>query len=136
MDGSEEKADIGYHFGIDKDGNIYQGRPIDVQGAHGDDANTGKIGIVLLADLDTEDKGLNFFEKIFETSDGDVTPKMKEALVNLVGYLNDEYGIDFLGGHKDINCERFCPGDLIQPTLQEMRESMCMEVPPASTGND
>ena len=37
-------SDIGYHFVIDKAGNIYQGRPETVMGAHTSGANTGNIG--------------------------------------------------------------------------------------------
>ena len=41
-------SDIGYHFVIDKAGNIYQGRPETVIGAHTGGSNTGNIGACLL----------------------------------------------------------------------------------------
>ena len=100
----KEKADIGYHFAIDKDGKIYEGRPIKIKGAHVNLANTGKIGIVLLADLDTKTS--------YDYTGNDVmTPEMFQALVNLVAYLNVQYGIDYLGGHRDVNGDRLCPGE-------------------------
>ena len=40
--------DIGYHFLIDRAGNIYQGRPETVIGAHVGGENTGNIGVCLL----------------------------------------------------------------------------------------
>jgi len=45
-------ADIGYHFLIDPEGRIYEGRPVTVQGAHaGGSANQGNIGIALIGDF-------------------------------------------------------------------------------------
>ena len=82
MDGTLKAADIGYHFAIDKYGKIYEGRPINIAGSHVKSANTGKIGIVLLADLDTEDKGV-----FLDFSDGYVTKEMRESLYRLSIYL-------------------------------------------------
>ena len=41
-------SDIGYHFLVDLSGNIYQGRPEIVIGAHVGGANTGNIGVCML----------------------------------------------------------------------------------------
>ena len=38
-------CDIGYHFVIDRDGTIYEGRPLNQRGAHVGGHNTGNIGI-------------------------------------------------------------------------------------------
>lgn len=44
-------ADIGYHFLLDRRGNVWQGRPLRYQGAHaGGSANRGNIGVVVLGD--------------------------------------------------------------------------------------
>ncbi|MCG8328388.1 MAG: N-acetylmuramoyl-L-alanine amidase [Chitinophagales bacterium] len=136
MDGASKKADIGYHFAIGKGGEIYEGRPIDVKGAHVNLANTGKIDIVLLADLDTEDQGLNFIEKLFETSDGELTPEMGSSLITLLSYLVNEYDIQELGGHNEVNCERYCPGNLIEERLQELRDRYGLDTPIGETGNN
>ncbi len=116
------KADIGYHFAIDKEGNIYEGRPIDIKGAHVDKANTGRIGIVLLADLDTEDECLNFFQDAMELEDGELNSEMEISLLLLIDDLNQKYGIEYLNGHGEINCGRACPGDLVEVKLDEWRE--------------
>jgi hypothetical protein len=46
-------ADIGYHFLIDPAGRVFEGRPIDVQGAHAGNkaTNRGNIGICLLGNF-------------------------------------------------------------------------------------
>ena len=121
MDGSAEKADIGYHFGIDKDGKIYEGRPIDVKGAHVSKANTGKIGIVLLGDFDTTDAGV-----LFDTSDDNLTSDMQTSLTALIGYLMKKYNLKKVGSHKNVNCDRNCPGDEGQEaTNKARRENNC-----------
>ncbi len=117
MDGALNAADIGYHFAIDRYGKIYEGRPIDIVGSHVKSANTGKIGIVLLADLDTEDKGI-----LFDFSDGYVTKEMRESLYRLSIYLIKEYEIEYLGSHKEIINERNCAGNLGQTEVECLRK--------------
>ena len=132
----DPKADIGYHFGIDKDGVIYEGRSIDVKGAHVDKANTGKIGIVLLGDFDSEDSGLNIFQQLFELSDDNLTPEMMESLKELIGYLIEEYGIEYIGGHNEVNCDRNCPGKEGSDAVKEIRDETNTSTPVGETGND
>lgn len=45
-------ADIAYHFLIDKDGKIYEGRPLGFKGSHTELDNTGNVGIVLNGDFE------------------------------------------------------------------------------------
>ena len=47
-------CDIGYHFLISRDGQIWEGRPINLLGAHTAGANTNNIGIALLGTFETE----------------------------------------------------------------------------------
>jgi len=48
-------ADIGYHYLIDREGRIWEGRNINFQGAHArGDNNIGNIGIALLGNFDIE----------------------------------------------------------------------------------
>lgn len=44
-------ADIGYHFAIDPQGNIWETRPINLQGAHVSDNNEQNIGVVALGNF-------------------------------------------------------------------------------------
>jgi len=132
----KKKADIGYHFGIDKDGNIFEGRSLDIKGAHVNKANTGKIGVVLLGDFDTKDSGLPFYKGIFEVSDDEMTDAMREALSVLVAHLVEEYEIDTVGGHNEVNCERHCPGDLGEEEVERVRKETGTDPPIGVTGND
>lgn len=45
---------IGYHFFIDKDGNVYRGRPIDTVGAHAGGYNLDSIGICFEGNFENE----------------------------------------------------------------------------------
>jgi hypothetical protein len=49
--------DIGYHYGIDCDGKIYEGRDIRFKGSSVLEYNTGVIGVVLLNNLTTSEEG-------------------------------------------------------------------------------
>jgi RHS repeat-associated protein len=117
------KADIGYHFAIDKDGKIYEGRPLNIKGAHVDKANTGVIGIVLLGDFQPNTD----LYYIFGIPDkGSVlTREMKNSLIILTTYLNIQYKIENgIGGHGDLNCgHTLCPGATVNsfiPALQKI----------------
>ncbi|MDY3315915.1 N-acetylmuramoyl-L-alanine amidase [Riemerella anatipestifer] len=123
-------ADIPYHFAIDNKGNIYEGRPINVKGAHVKGANTGNIGIVLMSDLDTENSGLSFFESALETYNGNggASYKMRTSLTSLISYLKDEYSINYLEGHKEkAKDPRNCPGDGGMKMVEYLRKKLNMK---------
>ncbi|MDR2572088.1 MAG: peptidoglycan recognition protein family protein [Oscillospiraceae bacterium] len=91
---------IGYHFIIDAKGNIYEGRPLEMKGAH-IMPNTGRIGIALIGN----------FEKSNPT-----TAQMQSTLL-LTGILTTYYTIDNIGGHRDLATGTVCPGDNFYSTL-------------------
>ena len=47
-------ADVAYHFMIAADGTIYEGRQINIRGAHVQGFNTGSVGIVLMGNFNDE----------------------------------------------------------------------------------
>lgn len=113
-------GDIGYNFLIDRQGNIYEGRKggDGVVGVHAGDYNYGSIGIALLGDYRT----------------AKMTPAMKEALVSLMAWQADRFGIHPLEsshfihrvfphivGHRDL-CPTVCPGDNVYRLLPELRQ--------------
>jgi hypothetical protein len=113
-------GDIGYNFLIDREGNIYEGRKggDGVVGIHAGDYNYGSIGIALLGDYRS----------------AEMTPAMKEALVSLMAWEADRYGIHPLEssyfvhrvfphivGHRDL-WTTVCPGDKVYKALPELRE--------------
>ena len=122
------KADIGYHFAVDKYGIIYEGRPINIKGAHVDKANTSKIGIVLLADLSSDNAGMGIIKKKIEEYNGDdyLTDKMELSLLRLCVYLDKEFGTDKVGGHMEIattsnSDERYWPGNITMAKMNYWR---------------
>lgn len=53
--GSRGWADIGYHFLIDPEGRVFEGRALTVQGAHvGGDSNQGNLGIALIGSFESK----------------------------------------------------------------------------------
>ena len=125
-------ADIPYHFAIDSKGNIYEGRPINIKGAHVKGGNTGNIGIVLMSDLDTENRGLGLVSSIIEnfSGNGGASTEMRQSVTNLVSYLNGKYGIQYLGGHKEkANDPRNCPGDGGMKIVDYLRNKLHMLSP-------
>ncbi|MDH4207599.1 MAG: N-acetylmuramoyl-L-alanine amidase, partial [Anaerolineae bacterium] len=113
-------GDVGYNFLIDEQGNIYEGRKggDGTVGIHAGDYNYGSIGIALLGDYRTVE----------------MTPAMKEALVALMSWEADRFGInpiqssyfvhrDFpnIVGHRDL-WTTVCPGDKVYQALPEVRK--------------
>ncbi|KMQ50392.1 putative insecticidal toxin protein [Chitinispirillum alkaliphilum] len=118
-------ADIPYHFAIDTSGNVYEARPIDILGSHVARANTGRIGVVLMTDLDTE--WLNVFE--FFRGDGKLTNNMETSLLNLVIELKDKFDIDTLGGHSELLKGYRCPGNVGLGAVKRVRDSLKLYQP-------
>lgn len=98
-------ADIGYHFIIDGLGHIYEGRPLNVRGAHTGGHNTGYIGICLMGN----------FERI---------PPIQaqwDTLTQLLLTLKSQYTLTHLGGHRDYQPGiTVCPGKRLHPHLPQL----------------
>lgn len=84
---------IGYHYFIDKSGNIYEGRPEGAIGAHAYKNNQNTLGICLEG---------NFEEELI----GD---EQYKALIELLKYLVLKYPINNIEGHNDVS-DTLCPG--------------------------
>lgn len=131
-------ATVGYHYAVACDGTIYEARDIRYKGEHVAKANTGKIGIVLLADLSPRGeawtKGPSAWKKMRDQTvlDGlqefvgqardaldisvDTAPwQQMEALTSLCQTLKLFFPIVDLGGHRDYvisdDENRACPGE-------------------------
>lgn len=93
-------ADIGYHFLIDRDGAVAEGRPIERTGAHVKGHNTGTIGISLFGG-----HGGNKDDAF----DDNFTEDQGAALRTLVAHLQAEYGPGLkLSGHHEY-ANKACP---------------------------
>ena len=110
-------SDIGYHFVVDKAGNIYQGRPETVIGAHVLDNNTGNIGVCVLGCYHPP-----------ELYCGDwLTDATTNSLVALYGWISGEYNYDpnVLKGHRDYPYNyTSCPGNNVYEKLSWFRDEI------------
>ena len=84
---------IGYHFFVRKDGTIHRGREENAVGAHAYGYNSISIGICAEGNYDVEQ----------------MPEAQKNAIIELVTYLKNKYGITDVKKHKDLNNTR-CPG--------------------------
>jgi hypothetical protein len=101
--------DIGYHFLIDRLGNILEGRPLQTLGAHTLSNNEGNVGIALLG--------------TYHAPRNDAATPAQLAAVGALGrFLVKRFGLDpvSLKGHRDYK-QTDCPGDLAYPKLAELR---------------
>jgi N-acetylmuramoyl-L-alanine amidase/Bacterial SH3 domain len=123
-------ADIGYHYAINLKGQVLEGRPIEVRGNHIDAGNTGVIGIVFLADLN-EDRP-DSFPWIDGNGNDALGKEMEASMVQLVHFLRGKYpNINFLGGHKEFNSKRSCPGNIPMAKMDGWRMSTSLQKPKA-----
>jgi len=93
-------SDIGYHYLIDRDGSITEGRPIERAGAHAKGHNKTSVGISLWGGHggSQDDK----FEENF-------TPEQDRALRRLIAQLRMEYpAIATIMGHNEVS-PKMCP---------------------------
>lgn len=108
-------SDIGYHFVVDKAGNIYQGRPETVLGAHAGGHNTGNTGVCVLGCYHPPEPLC--FDKFTDDS--------QDTLVVLYAWLGQAYTIDpmVLLGHRDYSGQNTsCPGNNVWEYLPAIRE--------------
>jgi len=107
-------GDIGYHFIIDSNGRIWEGRPLKFQGAHAGNngANKGNIGVVLMGNFDIQ------------------RPKVAQlnSLRALLTYLMDKYDVPVsnLYTHREVYKmyglgTTDCPGRYLQKEVDSMR---------------
>ena len=84
---------IGYHFFVDKNGHIYEGRPLDTIGAHCSGHNQSTIGICAEGQIETET----------------MTASQKKAIAELLNYVQGVYPKAVIVGHRELK-PTACPG--------------------------
>lgn len=94
--------DIGYHFVIGLDGELYEGRPIEQTGAHTKGHNFDSIGIAYVGGVEAEKKDGKWIPKDTRTLE------QKEALDDLLCYLKILYANAVVYGHNDFS-NKACP---------------------------
>jgi hypothetical protein len=102
-------ADIGYHFLIDPEGGVWEGRPLSRQGAHAGSpsTNTGNIGVCLLGNFEL----------------GPVPPRQVEALLDVLDSLTSWFGLspDAVQPHNYFKSSTLCPGEQLKPIVASYR---------------
>lgn len=101
-------AAIGYHYLIGKDGRVYEGRPVQFQGAHVSGENDHNLGISVMGD--------------FQRS----LPSPRQLAV-VEAFLNDsrarfKIGKNRVFGHRDLNAS-ICPGNALYGWLKGYKRS-------------
>ncbi len=101
-------ADIGYHFVVDRAGRVWEGRPLQYQGAHVSNNNSNNLGIMVLGNFDRQ------------------TPSgaQLDALQIAVRSLRRQYRIStrHIYTHQEFN-PTSCPGRELQPRVSSMRSN-------------
>ena len=143
--------DAGYHYAVSCQGEIYEARDIRFIGEHVDKGNTGKIGVVFLANFvkageayDQEYKNLSFFDKLKKLKDiatdqvvaghDEPTPPQIRAVEILCGTLKNFFNITNLGGHREYQMlssgkGRACPGNLGMEVVKLLRARLALSSP-------
>jgi len=101
--------DIGYHYLIGSQGNIYEGRPVDVVGAHVGGYNTGNVGIAVIGNYQNED----------------INQRQQRGIEELGAWLCSNYSISpqRIYGHRDFS-STVCPGDYLYDRLPDIRSNI------------
>jgi hypothetical protein len=101
-------ADIGYHFAIDPQGVVWQGRELRWQGAHVGGANEGNVGVMLLGNFEEQGPSLS----------------QVASLQRMVVTLQQRFRVPRSGvrTHREWpSASTECPGRLLQARVQDLR---------------
>lgn len=117
--------DIGYHYVIDLDGTVEQGRPIEQAGAHCTGHNAHSIGICYIGGAYWRD-GVNAKGKPIKGKDGKAVliPKdtrtilQRMAMKELVAQLREQFPHATVHGHREF-ANKACPCFDIQAEFEE-----------------
>lgn len=132
--------DIGYHYAIDCQGNLYEGRDIRFKGEHLRNVNTGVIGIVMLQNLSEPDEGddaVALFKSILDgmgiNQQPDIPPVQQVALEKFINVLREFFKITSLGGHKEFPHQagdgKICPGRAGLKFVKQIRSTLAIAAP-------
>lgn len=102
-------SDIGYHYVIQLDGTISQGRPINKQGAHVRGHNKDSVGICYIGGIDADIKPKDT-----------MTPEQNSAFRMLVRSIRILFGEDItIHGHNEFS-SKACPSFIVKEKFFDM----------------
>lgn len=99
-------ADIGYHYIIDPAGRVWQGRPLNLQGAHVKDGNPGNLGVMVLGNFEIQRPTT----AQFSTLDQFVAHQMRQYRVSIRNVYT----------HQEMR-PTACPGRSLQAYMRQTR---------------
>jgi hypothetical protein len=107
-------SDIGYHFLIGRDGQCFEGRELQWQGAHVDGDNKGNIGICFLGCFESS-----------EPSPVEPTSRMIDEAGELIAVLAERFNIELslstIKGHRQHKkAQTLCPGNRVMERLNDI----------------
>jgi len=115
-----EWCDIGYHYLVDSQGGVWQGRPRTVVGAHTSGYNTNYVGICLMGHF----------------NDNQPPAAQMSAAAAVVEWLHQTHGIPktstYVKGHRDYGATD-CPGHLLYGRLSEILSAPTSCIPTSTT---
>ncbi|MEO1171068.1 MAG: N-acetylmuramoyl-L-alanine amidase [Myxococcota bacterium] len=111
-------CDVGYHFLVDLEGNVYEGRVVDQRGSHVGGQNTGNLGIAFMGCFSQDPFCANLPPR-------DAPPRMVEEGALFLGAAARFYGIPIdrqriLGHSEHSGASTECPGDSIRGQLDRI----------------
>lgn len=95
-------SDIGYHFVIELDGSVHNGRPLHRSGAHTKGHNATSIGICYIGGIDKN-------KKAKDTR----TPEQKSSMDKLIQSLQSDHPDASVHGHNEFSAKA-CPSFDVQ----------------------
>jgi hypothetical protein len=133
--------DIGYHFGVDCQGNIYEGRDVRLKGSSVHNFNTGVIGIALLNDLTTAEEGADALalgrqslEYLGFSTTNTLPAAQIDGLLNLIEALKSVFFIKNFGGHREYPGQtaegKICLGNIGMDLVRTIRTRTDLLAPP------
>ncbi|MGY2259428.1 N-acetylmuramoyl-L-alanine amidase [Pseudomonas sp. SDO55104_S430] len=139
---SQKYDDIGYHYGIDCTGQIFEGRDIRLQGSSVLKFNKGLIGIVLLENLTTPEEGGDWIAKGRVALDSigynttNIIPSAQiTALMHLINALKSVFVIKHFGGHREFPGQasegKVFSGNVGMELVRHLRSKTQLLPPPA-----
>jgi hypothetical protein len=114
--------DVGYHFMVNAGGTVYEGRRLIYKGSHTENANTGKVGILVMGNFDKAG-WLGFLGSTPSASQLAGVTRLVIALKGLFPTLTT------LGGHKDYKKSTECPGTELYSRLDDLRKATGLRAP-------
>ena len=99
-------GDIGYHFLIDFDGRVWEGRSLAYEGAHTSGQNQRNVGVMLLGNFEEQEP----------------TPTQIKGLHAFINVIRDHFRIKQhrIYGHRDLG-QSLCPGERLYAEILKLR---------------